>query len=209
MLGLVSLSKRVFCLGLLLSLPSYPSQNPQREPVAKVAVNEVLLDVVVTDKKGKQARGLGPEDFAVYEDGVLQKLTSVREVSKPSGAPAEEEIRSVPSDTAPEREEAAARKTPVPQFNVISLVFDRISPSGRKIAGEAALDFVRGLGPNDFVSVIVIDRVLRVIAPFTQDEARLDEAVRLATGGTPQQFVQASKEVWASTREAEVSSESA
>ncbi|NWG12724.1 MAG: VWA domain-containing protein [Acidobacteria bacterium] len=205
----MTLSKTLLCLCLLSCLPVYPLQSPQRETVAKVAVNEVLLDVVVTDGKGKQARGLASADFAVYEDGVLQTLTAVREVSKPSAGPAEKETSSKVPAVAPERGEAAARRTPIPQFNVISLVFDRISPSGRKIAGEAALDFVRNLGSNDFASVVVIDRVLRVIAPFTQDAARLDAAVRLATGGTPQQFVQASKEVFASTREAEVSTESA
>jgi VWFA-related protein len=164
---------------------------------------------VVTDKRGKQTRGLGPGDFEIYEDGVLQQLTSAREISKAAPPPAEKPPEKETSRQAPEREELPAKKTPVPQFNVISLAFDRISPSGRKIARDAALDFVRALGPNDYVSVVVIDRVLRVIAPYTQDAVRLDAAVRIATSGTPQQFVQASREVWGATRQAEVSSESA
>ena len=47
--------------------------------VFKVSVNMVQLDVAVTDKKGNYATGLTPWDFAIYEDGIPQKIATFGE----------------------------------------------------------------------------------------------------------------------------------
>ncbi len=47
--------------------------------VFKVTVNMVQLDVAVTDKKGDYVTRLTPWDFAVYEDGIPQKIATFGE----------------------------------------------------------------------------------------------------------------------------------
>ena len=47
--------------------------------VFKVTVNMVQLDVAVTDKKGDYITRLTPWDFAVYEDGIPQKIATFGE----------------------------------------------------------------------------------------------------------------------------------
>jgi len=42
----------------------------------RIEVRVVNVDVVVTDRDGNPVVGLGPEEFALYEDGVRQELTN-------------------------------------------------------------------------------------------------------------------------------------
>src|SRR3954463_4733153 len=52
-------------------------QNPQAPFTGKVNVNEVLLDVLVTDTKGNVIVGLDKNDFVVKENGKPVELTGV------------------------------------------------------------------------------------------------------------------------------------
>src|ERR1700710_67713 len=59
----------------------YDASAQQAEPAphtATLTVNArlVVLDVVVTDKAGNPVEGLKREDFAVFEDGVQQRIAS-------------------------------------------------------------------------------------------------------------------------------------
>src|SRR5881296_3488061 len=64
-------------LGLLLLLP-LASVVVAQQPVVQSTAEEVVLDVVVRDKRGKQIRDLGPNDFEVADNGVKQTIKSVR-----------------------------------------------------------------------------------------------------------------------------------
>ena len=46
-------------------------------------VEQVVVDVVVTDKKGNAVRGLKPEDMTVLEDGVPQSVVSFEAIQLP------------------------------------------------------------------------------------------------------------------------------
>src|ERR1017187_216836 len=56
--------------------PAVPAPDSQR-PGAVFTVTSTLVqvDAVVTDSKGHHITDLTPEDFQVFEDGKLQKLT--------------------------------------------------------------------------------------------------------------------------------------
>jgi len=65
---------------LALALPSFAqepvlAQAPQFGE--EVDVNAVLLDVIVTDRKGNHILGLNANDFIVKENGVEQTVDSV------------------------------------------------------------------------------------------------------------------------------------
>ena len=54
-----------------------PAAEPQSNPdVLRVETREVLVDSVVTDKKGNYIRDLAKQDFKVWEDGKEQAITS-------------------------------------------------------------------------------------------------------------------------------------
>jgi len=54
-------------------------ENETDVTVFKVTVNMVQLDVAVTDKKGDYVTRLTPWDFAIYEDGIPQKIATFGE----------------------------------------------------------------------------------------------------------------------------------
>jgi hypothetical protein len=56
--------------------PPSSSQVPPA-PTIRVSTHMVLLDVVVTDKRGKAITGLRPDDFVVEENGTVQKIASL------------------------------------------------------------------------------------------------------------------------------------
>src|SRR5947208_4317791 len=65
-----------------------PAQRP--DDVVKITTNLVQIDAAVTDKKGRPVTDLHAEDFEVYEDGRLQKITNFSFVSSASLAPSSE-----------------------------------------------------------------------------------------------------------------------
>jgi VWFA-related protein len=75
--------------------PSFPSQ-----------VEQVIVDVVVADKKGNAVAGLGRGDMTILEDGVPQPITSFEAVtlpSEPAPEPAERPSVSVNTDPVEQR----------------------------------------------------------------------------------------------------------
>jgi len=48
----------------------------QQEPVIRLDVQQVVVPVVVTDKKGRPVSGLHASDFQIYEDGVRQDIAA-------------------------------------------------------------------------------------------------------------------------------------
>ena len=66
------------CLLALILIISSPLNllclAQQREQKVVVGTNEVQLDVVVKDKKGRPVKDLKPGDFEVFEDGVKQPI---------------------------------------------------------------------------------------------------------------------------------------
>src|ERR1022692_2970012 len=48
----------------------------QQEPTIRLDVQQVLVPVVVTDKKGHHVSGLHASDFQILEDGVEQEIAS-------------------------------------------------------------------------------------------------------------------------------------
>src|SRR5215218_2955186 len=63
---------------LLCGVPRARGQEPAKpqdvEDVVTVKSTLVNIDVTVKDKSGKYVTDLSPEDFAVYENGVRQKV---------------------------------------------------------------------------------------------------------------------------------------
>jgi VWFA-related protein len=140
------------------------------QPTVRSTVDEVLLDLVVRDKKGKPVADLKPEDITISDNGAKQTATSFRLVS---GA---EALTSNGVRVALD---------PLRQIRVVTLAFEAMTEADqRKLARTAALDLIKGdAGSNVFYSVVLINTRLFVLQPFTRDKAALTKAIERATEG--------------------------
>lgn len=178
--------KTFLSLLLIVSIGSAPvltrGQTPaqDQDDVVRVRSNEVRLDVVVKDKKGRPIRDLKPSDFEVLEDGVAQKVESFRFVSREAPARTETKNDKVAGNTGGTNTTAPSpRSTPT----VTALVFDRLSPEARSLAKKAGLAYAHeGMASGGFTGVFGIDQSLRTIQNFTDDSQLVQNAVEQATG---------------------------
>jgi VWFA-related protein len=154
---------------LAFSADAQQSAAPQ-VPTVRTTVDEVVLDLIVRDKKGKPVTDLKPEELTVSDNGTKQTLTSFRLVN------GSEAIGTGGAKTALD---------PLRQVRLVTLAFEAMTEADqRKLARNAALDLIQGdQGTNVFYSVVVINTQLRVLQPFTKDKAALTTAIEHATGG--------------------------
>ena len=160
---------------VLLACMPLPCQTagqtgPPPQSTAKTNVDEVLLDLVVRDKKGKPITNLTPEEISVTDNGVKQTILS---------------FRLVRGSDAVSATGAATPLDPLRQIRLVTLAFEPLAaPDQRKLARTAALDLVKGdQGVNVLYSVVVIDTRLLVLQHFTKDRAALAQAIERATEG--------------------------
>ncbi len=161
-----------------------PAQD--QDDVVRVRSNEVRLDVVVKDKKGRPIKDLKQADFEVLEDGVSQKVESFRFVNR-EAAPNKSETKSDGVTTAPPVPTATPpRSAPT----VTALVFDRLSPEARNLAKKAGLAYAQeGMSSGGFTGVFGIDQSMRTIQPFTDNAQLVKDAVEVATGAATSTYV--------------------
>lgn len=165
-------------IGSAISLTQ--NRRPQEERIL-VGTTEVMLDVVVRDKRGRPVRDLSPADFEVFEDGVKQQIESFHFVSRePAPSGGETEKRAIPAEARP------SPSRPTSEINLVAMVFDRLSPNARGLAHKAASGYVvERTGPDDFTGVFLIDLSLRTLQSYSDNEQLVREAIdRAATLAT-------------------------
>jgi len=172
--------------------PKPADQEPDR---LVTGTNEVLLDVVVRDKKGHPVKDLQPNDFEVYEDGVRQDVKSFRLVTREANNPA-------PGPTPTESQPANPNLSKPPSvFNgnrigAIAMVFDRLSPEARSIARQAALGYLKdGLHADDAVGVFRIDLNLQAVQRFTNSEPLVRQAIDRALTHASSSYTSATEQI--------------
>src|SRR6185503_3556408 len=156
-----------------------PTSQDQDE-VVRFRTNEVKLDVVVKDKKGRPIKDLKASDFEVLEDGVAQKVESFRFVSREiKEKPAAERLETTNTPATTTTTGPGKRSTPA----VTALVFDRLSPEARSLAKKAGLAYAdEGMANGGFTGVFGIDQALRTVQNFTDDTQQIKDAVERVTG---------------------------
>ena len=152
------------CLTVYAQQPQIPSAPG---PAIKGAAEEVLLDVVVRDKKGHPVDDLKPEDFQVFDNGEPRTITSFRLVR------GEEAIGAGGVRT---------QLDPLRQIRLVTMIFQCSDNNARRLARDAALDLLKGeLPQNVYVAIMAIDFKLEVIQAFTNDPELLRRAIDRAT----------------------------
>lgn len=161
------------------------TQTPNQ--ALKIGSKEVLLDVIARDKKGRNVRDLKPEEIEIFEDGVRQTIASIKLI-----------------EADPQTEFTNAAKTVQPSFpvdparpiNLVTMVFDNLDNSSRKLSREAALDFVNtGMRQNVLVAIYTVGSRFYVLQPFTSDKEKVRQAIELATTRAETQYGSVSKNI--------------
>ena len=172
----IRMDPRAFLAIAVMAASPAPGQQPTAPgttspaPVVKTTVDEVVLDFIARDKKGKPVTDLTPEDLVVDDNGVKQQTISFRLVQ---GA------------EAIGKGGATTKLDPLRQLRLVTLAFEAMGDaSQRKTARSGAIDLVKGeQAANVFYSVVVIDTRLLVLQPFTSDKDALVKAINDATSG--------------------------
>ena len=129
-----------------LALPSAAQEPPP--PTFPGQVEQVTVDVVVTDKQGAPIRGLVKEDLEIFEDGVRQTTASFEAVEVPPASSAPPKVR--PRVATNQDGEGAQGRTFVVLFDDI-----RLTPAMALRAKGAVAEFLtEGVREGDRVTLV-------------------------------------------------------
>ena len=188
-----------FCCVLAAGLLAQNTPPAESGPTIHATVNEVALDLVVRDKKGRLVKNLKPGDVEIYEDGVRQEIRSLRLVSG-GEAPAAKTDRQ-PGEEQPETA-APARPLAMPLhgLELICVVFHQLDPNTRRWAVAAVQEFIKTtLSPGTFVGVFNLDSRLTPLHAFTNNRDELLRAAASAFNGSSVDITRAAEAVLNST----------
>ena len=179
------MSHRVIALVAMLALTGRAqlAQAPgSSEIILRSTTQEVLLDFIARDKHHRLVTNLRPNEVEILEDGVRQK---VRSFQYRGG-------RDQPEETGPATPAAGAGSTysPLREINVVSLVFEGMSPQSRRRATLAAKAFLGSeLRPNTYIGVFALNHRLALLQQYTHDLNLLNQAVDREANRASQPFM--------------------
>lgn len=140
-----------------LSGPSTPSTDA---PAAQLQANpdEVLIDLVVRDKKNRPVTNLTAADVVVRDGAKEAQFSDLHLVTLQSGAKSS-----------------------------IALLFDRMSPDSSRVARDVATRLIAMAPERSDIAVLGLDRGLRLLTDFTQDRMEDEKALDAVLGELPKQ----------------------
>jgi VWFA-related protein len=147
----VSFWLTVACAAAAASPSPAPSPTPAPSPAPPTftaEVEQVLVDAVVTDKKGVSIPGLKREDFSINEDGKPQPVVSFEAVQLPDQ----------PSATPPPRPRVSRNDSPEARTaRAFIVLFDdvHLTPFQARRARSAVVEFLNsGVREGDRVTIV-------------------------------------------------------
>ena len=162
------------------------AQEGGQQPLFQVDVDLVVLNVTVTDRRGRYIRDLNPADFRILEDGIPQELASFGEGNAAPVRITEFERRDtlVPEKALIEQPEAPPISEAFAGTNVF-ILFDTSNFMYRSFvyAEDAIADFIRGLDQADSVAIYGFSRNLTRHAEMTEDRLTALKGLRQCVAG--------------------------
>jgi Ca-activated chloride channel homolog len=178
----MTISRRGF-IGMSAGAAMLRAQDSQR-PIFRVKVDMVVYNFQVQDSKGHYINGLKPGDFRIYEDGILQKISTFAEGAKAPVAVADDgAVRPLlegKKDALPgmDRPDAFVGTNVFVLFDTSNFMY-----RGFVYAEDAIADFVRGLDRADSVAVYTFSRNLSRAGILSRDHADAISGLRKAVAG--------------------------
>ncbi len=167
----------------LAAAQTAPAAEPG--PTIRATTTEVMLDVVVVDKHGKNVKNLKQGDFEVYEDGVKQPIASFR-----LAGTHEAQTQQAAASTAPGTSQTSR---PLRAVNLICIVFHNIDPTLRRSATEAIQEFLKNeVPPDTYIGMFLLSDRLIPILSFTTDREKVEQMAANAFTLRPVNFNEAS-----------------
>ena len=164
----------------------------QQDETTHLRVNVVLvqLNIAVTDEKGNYVTGLRPEDFAVIEDKIPQKVSTFEESSESGHSPMEVARKGqdgAPSDPDPASLAGSASGITISHMaeaNVF-ILFDTSNYMYRSFvfAQDAIADFIRSMDNTSKLAFYSYSRNLSRMTTLTSDPYRVVSGVRSTVAG--------------------------
>jgi Ca-activated chloride channel homolog len=155
-----------------------------QRPIFRVEVGMVVLSFQVTDSKNHYINGLKPSDFRIYEDGILQRISTFAEgANTPVSVNSDGTTRPLldaKKDALPgmERPDAFVGTNVFVLFDTSNFMY-----RGFVYAEDAIADFVRGLDHADSVAVYTFSRNLSRAASLTREHGEAIAGLRNAVAG--------------------------
>ena len=190
--------KSLFAIGMglsavLLTTASPKSAPPQRES-SPIQVNVVLvqLNIAVTDRKGGYISGLRPENFAIYEDNIPEKIAWFEEgdksgrriidVARAAGAGDGSPAQAPRAATSPDPAGPAPDELPGANVFILFDTSNYMYP-GFVFAQDAIAGFVRSMTGPDQIAFYSYSRDLSRGTVLTDNRMRILRAVRSSVAG--------------------------
>jgi VWFA-related protein len=157
----------------------------------RVVVNMVQLNVAVTDKNGNYVTGLRPEDFAIAEDGIAEKMATFAEGNELARSLTELANQDSPAtgsgDLVTHSSDGAQPSTFESQIRGanVFVLFDTSNYMyrGFVFAQDAITEFIRSLETADKIALYSYSRDLSRAARLTSDRSQVVRAVRSTVAG--------------------------
>lgn len=184
------ISKRIiFCAtaGLLAGAVWLAAQE-SKNPVFRSKVDLVVLSFTVQDNKGHYINGLKPSDFKIFEDGILEKISTFADGNKPPVQVLDDGtvrplITSASGDGSSKpgidpRSDAFVGTNVFVLFDTSNFMY-----RGFVYAEDAIADFVRGLDRADSIAVYTFSRNIKRNSTLTRDRSDAIVGLRKAVAG--------------------------
>jgi Ca-activated chloride channel family protein len=152
--------------------------------VFKVKVYMVVLSFQVTDSKSKYINGLKHNDFRIYEDGILQRISTFAEGANAPLAISQDgstrPLNESSGDALPgmEKPDAFVGTNVFVLFDTSNFMYKSFV-----YAEDAINDFLRGMDRADSVAVYTFSRNLSRAAQLTHDHREAIQGLRNAVAG--------------------------
>lgn len=138
----------------------------------KVESRLVLVDLVVTNRKGETVHGLREEDFRVKEDGKPQTISSFEE-HKPDTSPPVK-LPALPPNVYTNRQAV----NPGDSVNILLIDMLNTYPWSQKDVCNKAIKFLATVPPGTRLAIFTLnDQQLRLVRGFTADFSGLSVAL--------------------------------
>jgi VWFA-related protein len=146
----------------------------EKDLVIRVGVEEVRLDAVVVDKRGRQITDLTANDFEIYQDGQLQKIISSTYITDTQAQPGKRgivppESKTVPPVPAPELTKDAVRRTIVFLVDDLSMNMPDIQNARMSLQKFVETQMQAG----DLVAIMQTTGGNAGLQPFSSDKQKL------------------------------------
>jgi VWFA-related protein len=171
------------------------AQSEPPQPSFKTEAAEVVVDVIVTDRKAHHVPGLTAADFKLFEDNTPQTISLFTAPAARAGRQQAGDGRAA-AIANPATQPAAPEQAPAPQFITLVMDLGDLHQENLKRACDAASKFAeKTIASGNRIAIYWVDSRLRLGVPFTQDTQKaLDLLKRLSARASSGRFTARDRE---------------